>query len=121
MNTKKKLNCYLYSNLIVCFLSLNFFVNSKTTTLVAATKDKGVFSNIYRAVEVLAYNREQVEEVEVAPLNNETSKPETTKINVGVRTVTSKKVISYIKPSYDSVTGSNLVSYAKHYLGLRYV
>ena len=34
---------------------------------------------------------------------------------------TQKVVYNYVKPSYNSVTGTNLVNYAKNYLGLPYV
>jgi len=50
-----------------------------------------------------------------------TSKTTTTKkvVTSNKKTTTSSK--KYVKPKYDSVTGSAIVDYAKKYLGLRYV
>lgn len=107
MNTKKRLNCYVFSNLIISFLSLNFLINDTKTTLnMVKNNTNSMFQKVY--------------EKEVIALGNETLK-ETTKLNVTKKEVVSKKTIPYVKPTYNSVTGSNLVSYAKRYLGLNYV
>lgn len=55
-------------------------------------------------------------------VNNTTSKKTTTTkkiVTSSKKTQTSAK--KYVKPVYDSVTGSAVVDYAKRYLGLRYV
>ena len=105
MKTKNKLNCYLFSNLIVSFLSLNFLVNDNYKNLLAVTNNN-VLNKIY-----------EIEETGVQTISNNN----VTTISVSMKNVQSKNTISYIKPSYNSVTGTNLVNYAKHYLGLPYV
>lgn len=110
MNTKNKLNCYIFSNLIVSVLSLNFLVNPTSSVLVSANNNSGTLNKIY--------------EKEVPVIVTEVV-PDTTTITVTSKPVQSKNTstntITYIKPSYNSVTGNSLVNYAKHYLGLPYV
>lgn len=113
MKTKVRLNCYFFSNLIVGLLSLNMVFNNEPKVLVAANNKEGELEAIYAYVEDL-------EEEEVVILEEE-PKAVTTTVSVTKRTLASSKVIPYVKPSYNSVTGMNLVNYAKHYLGLRYV
>ena len=119
MNTKNKLNCYIFSNLIVSFLSLNFLVNPTSSTLVSVNNNSGSTLNKIYEKEV-----DQVVLDEVVP--DTITIPDTTTITVTSKEVQSKNTnttsnITYVKPSYNSVTGASLVNYAKHYLGLPYV
>lgn len=119
MNTKNKLNCYIFSNLIVSFLSLNFLVNPTSSTLVSVNNNSGSTLNKIYEKEVA-----QVVLDEVVP--DTITIPDTTTITVTSKEVQSKNTnttsnITYVKPSYNSVTGASLVNYAKHYLGLPYV
>ncbi len=118
MNTKKGLNCYVFSNLIITFLSLNFLINIPLSNELTAPKDYNTLSNVYES-EVLAnsslamsYNKSQT---------GSSTSTKTIRTSVSKLNVRTQNYISYIKPSYNSVTGSSLVEYAKHYLGLRYV
>ena len=113
MKTKVRLNCYFFSNLIVGLLSLNMVFNNEPRVLVATNNKEGELEAIY------AYTKDLEEDV-VEPIEEE-PKEATTTVSVTKRTLASSKVIPYVKPSYNSVTGMNLVNYAKHYLGLRYV
>ncbi len=115
MNTKKGLNCYIFSNLIVTFLSLNFLINVPLSTNIANQNDSYVLSKAYET-EVLANSN-----LNMGYKTQTTNTPSTTTISVSRVNVNSQNYISYIKPSYNSVTGASLVEYAKHYLGLRYV
>ncbi len=110
MKTKVRLNCYFFSNLIVGLLSLNMLFNDETSALVATSNTEGQLEAIYAFPEVLEDEEEEVVEI-----------PKTTTTNVTQKNPTNYKAIPYVKPSYNAVTGSNLVNYAKHYLGLRYV
>ena len=112
MKTKVRLNCYFFSNLIVGLLSLNLMFNNNTKTLVMVNNhNEGKLEAIYVMNKEITSNEEEV-------VKEETN---TNLISVSKKVVASKKVIPYIKPSYNSVTGSNLVNYAKHYIGLPYV
>lgn len=71
-----------------------------------------------------------VTEKEEEPLSEQSDqnnkKENTTVVNNSQKVVTAKKKTNtsnkkYVKPSYDSVTGSAVADYAKKYLGLRYV
>lgn len=110
MNTKNKLNCYTISNLIVSVLSLNLLVNPTSSVLVSANNETGTLNKIY--------------EKEVPVVVNEVVS-DTTTIVVSSKEVQSKNTntntITYVKPTYNRVTGESLVNYAKHYLGLKYV
>lgn len=116
MNTKKRLNCYVFSNLIVSFLSLNVLVNDNTSSELVKKMSCNTLNKIYEKENV-------VEVVSVSPVtisNEQTSNV----ISVSNKVVQSKNVsssVSYVKPSYNSVTGTNLVNYAKKFIGLRYV
>ncbi len=116
MKTKVRLNCYFFSNLIVGLLALNFLY-SKEVTLVQVKKDGGKLEPIY----VMASNNIEEEKEEVKEEQAKVISNNVTTISVTKKTLASKKVINYVKPSYNSVTGTNLVNYAKHYLGLPYI
>lgn len=107
MYTKKKLNCYIFSNLIVSFLSLNLLFNNEIITLTNIENNTDSTLGLIKGLKV----KEVVVNVPSAK----------TTISVTKKEVQSKNEITYIKPSYNSVTGSSLVNYAKHYLGLRYI
>ncbi len=115
MKTKVRLNCYFFSNLIVGLLSLNMVFNNEPKVLVAASNKEGELEAIYAYTEDLEEEVVEPEVVEEEPIEA------TTTVSVTKKTLASSKVIPYVKPSYNSVTGMNLVNYAKHYLGLRYV
>ena len=67
----------------------------------------------------------QINETDTEPLSEKVKKEETNKKTTAKTVVTTAKSNTsskkYVKPSYDKVTGSAVVSYAKNYLGLRYV
>ena len=111
MKAKSKLDCYLCSNLIISILSLNFLVNCNNYELTLLNNKK---ENTLRAI----YKIDSQQEISTS---NITTINDLTSITVQVKEVQSQKKINYVKPSYNSLTGSNLVEYAKHYLGLRYV
>ena len=119
MKTKVRLNCYFFSNLIVGLLTLNcLFSNDKV--LVEVKKDGGKLEPIYVIADTkLEENKE--EEVKNDIKEEVKNEVKVQSVSVTKKTLASKKVINYIKPSYNSVTGTNLVNYAKHYLGLPYV
>lgn len=107
MNTKRKLNCYIFSNLIISFLSLNLLTNNQTNNLVLINNiGTGNLKEIYQI------------KTDSFKVNDNTNV-----IHVSNKVVQSKntKIINYVKPSYNQITGTNLVNYAKNYLGLRYV
>lgn len=106
MNTKNKLNCYLYSNLICCFLSFYFYHNNQDINLIKMKNlDNATLNPIYEI---------KKEETVIQP--SVTTLSATNNI-----ANTNTTTISYVKPSYNKVTGEYLVNYAKNYLGLRYV
>ena len=72
-------------------------------------------------VEKVEENKVEVVENKVTTNNSTTQKKTNTtkKVVTSTKTTTSSK--KYVKPKYDSVTGSAVVDYAKKYLGLRYV
>lgn len=111
MNTKTRLNCYIFSNLIISVLSLNFLLTDNSYTLNAISNSNS--SLLTESSEMAPVGSSDI--LAINTLN------ETTKITVTKKSVQSKKVIDYVKPSYNSVTGANLVNYAKNYLGLPYV
>jgi len=112
MKTSKRLNCYVCSNLIISFLSLNLLVNNDTTkTLNVVHNNSGnTLNEIYEIKKDNILNTSNI-----VSTNNVVTTISVTKKSVQTNN------ISYIKPSYNSVTGNSLVNYAKHYLGLRYV
>ncbi len=118
MKTKVRLNCYFFSNLIVGLLTLSCLFN-EDKTLVQIKKDGGRLEPIY-AIADEVINEPKKEEVK-EDVKGVDIEPKVTTISVTKKTLASKKVINYIKPSYNSVTGTNLVNYAKHYLGLPYI
>lgn len=115
MNTKKRLNCYVLSNFIISFLTFNLLVNNSTTNLVAI-KSNNVLNKIYEKEKIITDNvifyseNDNSTNVNTVSLNNQNN-----------QYVASKITSSYVKPSYNSLTGSNLVNYARQFLGLRYV
>ncbi len=113
MKTKVRLNCYFFSNLIVGLLSLNLLYNNDPKTLIKVNNDEGKLLAIYEMNDSLDKESREVE--------RDTDTSDTNIISVSKKVFASKKVIPYVKPSYNDVTGSNLVNYAKHYLGLPYV
>lgn len=112
MKTKRKLNCYLFSNLIISFLSLNLLVSDNTTITTLNRVHNSEVNKLNKIYEI----KEEIVEVEEEPVIDEV-----TTISVTKKEVQTQKEINYIKPSYNSVTGESLVKYAKHYLGLKYV
>ena len=109
MNTKRRLNCYVFGNLIVSFLTLNLLTNPTSTVLVqktANTKLNKIYEKEIEYIETpdtIISTNENVISYQIS--NN----------------VPSIKTYNYEKPSYNSLTGSNLVNYAMKFIGLRYV
>ena len=113
MNTKKRLNCYVFSNLIISLLSLNIITNNEKTLLVEKTSN-----NTLNKI----YEKEVIESISI-PDTIISSENNTTVVSISNKSVQSenKVKVSYTKPSYNSITGTNLVNYARNFLGLRYV
>ena len=111
MNTKRRLNCYVFGNLIVSFLTLNLITNPTSKVLVQRSSESKL-NKIYEK-EIIAISTPDTiigsnENTNVIKISNNVSNKETYNY-------------SYVKPSYNSITGNNLVNYAKNFLGLRYV
>ena len=110
MNTKRKLNCYVFSNLIVGFLSLILLNNNSSTELIKKTS-----SNTLNKI----YEKKIVEEDSISDvLVSDSENPSVVSLDNSSGT---NYTFSYVKPSYNSLTGTNLVNYAKQFLGLKYV
>lgn len=105
MKTENKLSYPLFSNLIISFLYLNFLIFNNSRQLVSINLDSNNLKPIYEMV------------------TNEESVVENMTITVSQKEVMSQNTYKnyYVKPSYNSVTGMNLVNYAKNYVGLPYV
>lgn len=105
MKSENKLSYPLFSNLIISFLSLNFLIFNNSRQLVSVNLDSNNLKPIYEIV------------------TNEESVVENMTITVSQKEVMSQNTYKnyYVKPSYNSVTGMNLVNYAKNYIGLPYV
>ena len=118
MNTKKRLNCYVFSNLMISFLALNVLTNNQTTELVKKTGEN-TLESIYKE-EII------VETVDVPDVILSSATTVSNVVTVSNKTLKSKNTnyneyTDYVKPSYNSLTGTNLVNYARKFLGLRYV
>lgn len=107
MKSNNKLNCPLYSNLIICLLAFNFLYSNNSQEIIELKGQVNTLKPIYEI---------KSEEVSQPVISNLASVVVTKK-----EVQTQKVVYNYIKPSYNSVTGTNLVNYAKNYLGLPYV
>lgn len=106
MKSENKLNCPLYSNLIICLLAFNFLYSNNSQDIIELKGGENTLKPIY-----------EIKSEDIKPvISNLTSVVVTQK-----EVQTQKVVYNYVKPSYNSVTGTNLVNYAKNYLGLPYV
>ena len=112
MNTKKRLNCYIFSNLIVSCLSLNILTNGTTTELISKES-----SNTLNKI----YEKEAIVETIETPDTIISTEQLPSVAQISNKNVQSENNYAYYKPTYNSVTGTNLVNYAKNFLGLRYV
>ena len=114
MNTKRKLNCYVFSNLIVSILSLNMLTNNSSTILI-----KKEANNTLNKI----YEKEIVETISTPDMvySSEAVSNVVTISNKVMESGNNVSVSSYVKPSYNSLTGANLVNYAKQFVGLRYI
>lgn len=109
MNTKRRLNCYVFCNLIVSFLTLNIITNPTSKVLVAKNSYNAL-NKIYEVEESIDTPDTIISSVEpiiVQTMSNNNS--------------SEQRVYNYTKPSYNSLTGNNLVNYAMQFIGLRYV
>ena len=109
MNTKRRLNCYVFCNLIVSFLTLNIITNPTSKVLVAKNS-YNTLNKIYEVEESIDTPDtiiSSVEPVIVQTMSNSNS--------------SESRTYNYTKPSYNSLTGNNLVNYAMQFIGLRYV
>ena len=114
MNTKRKLNCYIFSNLIVSFLTLNLLTIKVDTTQLVKKTSNNILNKIYEKNNV---------EVPIASdilISNNNEKTSNV-ITISNKVLESGKVHEYVKPSYNSLTGNNLVNYALKFIGLKYV
>lgn len=94
---------YCITNIFICILCIGYLYRGYDNNYIEEVKEPN---------EVIASN-----DTEPLPTNKTSVKEKTVVTNVRNST-TSKR---YVKPAYDSVTGNNVVDYAKKYLGLRYV
>ena len=113
MNTKNKLNCFVFSNLIVGFLTLNLMENNSSQVLMMKTSNT-TLNKIYEKGNV-------VETVSVPDTIISSEALSTNVTHISLKSNNTYQNSSYEKPSYNSLTGNNLVNYAKKFLGLRYV
>lgn len=113
MNTKNKLNCFVFSNLIVGFLTLNLMENNSSQVLMMKTSNT-TLNKIYEKGNV-------VETVSVPDTIISSEALSTNVTHISLKSNNIYQNSSYEKPSYNSLTGNNLVNYAKKFLGLRYV
>lgn len=111
MKTKNKLNCYVFSNLIISLLTLNLVTNSHETNLVMK-KSNNTLNKIYE--------KNIVETISV-PDTIISNDSDINVISISNKSVQSERTTNYQKPSYNSLTGTNLVNYAKQFIGLPYV
>ena len=116
MNTKKRLNCYLFSNLIISFLTLNMFTNNSITTLVKRSSDNELNKIYDKEIETISVKDTIISNEELTNVISISNK-----VLESSNKVLENKSTSYVKPSYNSLTGQNLVNYAKNFIGLRYV
>ncbi len=107
MKSDNNLSCPRYNNLIISILTLVFCLNFNQEKIVSLKGSSNSLRPIY----------EINNEVVLESINNVTT-----------AVVTKKEVQSqntyhnyYVRPSYNSLTGANLVNYAKKYLGLPYI
>lgn len=114
MNTKKRLNCYVLSNLIICFLSLNVVTNNNVKKLVLKTSTNSLNTIYEKSIVEETVNNDNY-------VNNVVTTSANTVISISNKSMQSHNQTTYVKPSYNSVTGSNVVNYAKNFLGLKYV
>ena len=111
MNTRRKLNCYVFGNLIVSFLTMNLITNPTSRVLVEKNSNTSL-NKIYEKENLIISTPDTI-------ISSE-NKSNVIRISNNVSTNNSYKY-NYVKPSYNSVTGTNLVNYAKNFIGLRYV
>ena len=116
MNTKRPLNCYIFSNLIISFLTFNLLTNTTTTNLIKKTSNN-VLNRIYEKGNVEYINVEDTLITSNQLVNSKTSNV----ITISNKVLESSNVREYVKPSYNSLTGSNLVNFALQFVGLPYV
>ena len=106
MKSENKLNCPLYSNLIICLLAFNFLYSNNSQDIIELKGGENTLKPIY-----------EIKSEDIKPVISNL----TTVVVTQKEVQTQKAVYNYVKPSYNSVTGANLVNYAKNYLGLPYV
>ena len=109
MYKSRRLNCYVFCNLIVSLLTLNVLTNPTSKVLVEKSSSN-TLSKIYEKENIV---EEVIEIPEVEEQNVEEQ--------ISNDTPTETKTFNYVKPTYNSLTGSNLVNYAMQFLGLPYV
>lgn len=107
MKSDNNLSCPRYNNLIISILTLVFCLNFNQEKIVSLNGSSNSLRPIYEIS-----NNVVVENIS----------------NITTAVVTKKEVQSqntyhnyYVRPSYNSLTGANLVNYAKKYLGLPYI
>ena len=107
MKSENNLSCPRYNNLIISILTLCFCLNFNQEKIISLKGSNNSLKPIYEIS-----NNVVVENIS----------------NITTAVVTKKEVQSqnnyrnyYVRPSYNSLTGANLVNYAKKYLGLPYI
>ena len=111
MNKNRRLNCYVFGNFIVSFLTLNVLVSPTSRVLVE--KESNTSLNKIYEKEIMTISTPDTiisseDNNNVVRISNNVSNNTTYNYD-------------YVKPSYNSVTGTSLVNYARNFLGLRYV
>ncbi len=108
MKSENNLSCPRYNNLIISILTLVFCLNFNQEKLISLKGSSNTLKPIYE----ISSNSAVVENIS----------------NITTVVITKKEVQSqntyrnyYVKPTYNSLTGANLVNYAKKYLGLPYI
>ena len=136
----RKIHLFCVSNIMVSFvctglLSINGYANVIGSTTDEAHEisltasdtepvsqngegEESKYAFIAKGIDAVIYQQEKVLAEKATSTKKQTNKKKTTSV------VTKKEVAttySYTKPSYSSVTGDAIVSFAKQFMGLKYV
>lgn len=107
MKSENNLSCPRYNNLIISILTLVFCLNFNQEKIISLKGSNNSLKPIYEISNVDTV--QSISNVTTAVVNKKEVQSQNTYQNY------------YVKPSYNSLTGTNLVNYAKKYLGLPYI
>ena len=107
MKSENNLSCPRYNNLIISILTLVFCLNFNQEKIISLKGSNNSLKPIYEISN--GDTVQSISNVTTAVVNKKEVQSQNTYQNY------------YVKPSYNSLTGTNLVNYAKKYLGLPYI